>query len=136
MEPSKHPLDANGAHETSVAKRQKLDEASSVPPINTNVFLGKVVLIGDGEDYKGSRQQYATSEKFSNTNPAAIIYAKRNEGHDDIMNAIDYAKTNGLAVAVRSGGHQYLGFSSTGGNNIQIGMGGGLQPVGRIQLCR
>ena len=92
-----------------------------IPPIDADRFKGNVVQTGD-VGYAGSRDQYATSGLFSNTNPAAIIYAKLTPDHEDIVNAIDYATKNGLAIAVRSGGHQYLGFSSTSGNNIQIDM--------------
>lgn len=49
--------------------------------------------------------------------PAAIIYAAN---EDDVIKAINYAKANKIVVAVRTGGHQYSGASSTFGQNIQL----------------
>ena len=41
--------------------------------------------------------------------------------HDaDIIAALQYAKSNKLAVAIKTGGHQYSGASSTSGENIVI----------------
>lgn len=49
--------------------------------------------------------------------PAVIIQPKSKE---DIKAAVKHAKEKGVAVATRTGGHQYSGASSTGGNNIQL----------------
>ena len=99
------------------------DNLDSPPPLDVSKFQGKVVFF-DSDEYDQSRHQYATSGKYSGQvmNPSVIIYPKLTEDHKDIKNAIEYAATNNLAIAVRSGGHQYLGFSSTYGHNIQIDM--------------
>jgi FAD/FMN-containing dehydrogenase len=57
--------------------------------------------------------------------PGAIVYVA---GDDDIQLAIQYAREHDLGVAVRSGGHQYLGASSTTGGNIQIDLSGRVAP--------
>jgi len=49
--------------------------------------------------------------------PALILYPKDDQ---DVIAAIKYAKKHNIAVAVRTGGHQYSGSSSTGGDNIQL----------------
>lgn len=50
-------------------------------------------------------------------NPALIVQPKEDE---DVVKAVQWARDNKVSVAVRSGGHQYSGASSTGGKNIQI----------------
>ena len=50
-------------------------------------------------------------------NPALIIQPK---DKNDIKVALQYARSEKIAVAVRTGGHQYSGASSTGGRNIQL----------------
>jgi hypothetical protein len=49
--------------------------------------------------------------------PAMIVQPRDT---NDIVAAVKYAKANGIAVAVKSGGHQYSGASSTSGSNILI----------------
>jgi hypothetical protein len=69
--------------------------------------------------YETNRDQYATTSYGSehDMSPALIINAT---GEEDIKLAINFAAKNGIAVAVRTGGHQYSGASSTGGPNIQL----------------
>src|SRR5262245_55144302 len=73
------------------------------------------------DDYTVHAYQYATSSRPGSLQPAAIVYAA-NEA--DIKLAIQYAKDAGIALAVRTGGHHFWGFSSTSGENIQIDMSG------------
>ncbi|KAI9241203.1 MAG: hypothetical protein BYD32DRAFT_356251, partial [Podila humilis] len=62
--------------------------------------------------------QYASSSYPQGLiQPKYIIYPR---GDDEVIKAIQYAKKNKLAVAIRTGGHQYSGASSTYGNNIQL----------------
>lgn len=85
-------------------------------------FTGKVYLRDGSEQYKAHAYQYATtSERIGTMAPAAIIYVADD---DDIVKAICYARENDLGVAVRTGGHQYIGASSTTGNNVQIDLSG------------
>lgn len=73
------------------------------------------------DEYTVHAYQYATSSKPGSCQPAAIIYAA-NEA--DVKLAIQYAREAGIAVAVRTGGHHFWGFSSTSGENIQLDVSG------------
>jgi len=89
---------------------------------NLPKFKGKVYTRNSSEEYKKHAEQYATTSRPKGTmDPEAIIYVADD---NDILMAIEYATDNNLAIAVRSGGHQYKGYSSTTGNNIQLDMSG------------
>jgi hypothetical protein len=81
-------------------------------------FKGKVIKRGDNE-YQAQVYQYASSSYMEEAiiQPAAIIKAADDS---DVIKAIKYARNNKIAVAVRTGGHQYSGASSTNGKNIQL----------------
>lgn len=49
--------------------------------------------------------------------PAIVVFAKSEQ---DIIQVINYARSKNLAIAIRTGGHQYCGASSTSGPNIQL----------------
>ncbi len=69
--------------------------------------------------YKDNKYQYASSshEVDHNMNPGLIIQPK---DKNDIALALKYAKSRGIAVAIRTGGHQYSGASSTSATNVQL----------------
>ncbi|KAF5659586.1 6-hydroxy-D-nicotine oxidase [Fusarium heterosporum] len=71
------------------------------------------------KDYAYFNQQYATTsyQQEHDMNPALIVQPKEDE---DVINAVKWARDHKVALAVRSGGHQYSGASSTGGKNIQL----------------
>jgi len=73
-------------------------------------------------DYAFFNQQYASSShgKDHDMSPSAIVQCKDDE---DVINALKWAVDNKVAVAIKTGGHQYSGASSTGGKNIQIDLG-------------
>lgn len=75
----------------------------------------------EGQAYKNNNYQYATSshQVDHDMHPALIVQPKNDA---DIVAALKYAKANNIAVAVKSGGHQYSGASSTSGSNILIDM--------------
>lgn len=83
-------------------------------------FKGEVFLRGQS-GYEDRRYQYALSSEYQSggMQPFAIIYPA---DESDIIKAIQYATENGLAIATRTGGHQYSGASSTAGDNIQLDM--------------
>jgi hypothetical protein len=84
-------------------------------------FKGRVIRRGDS-DYEAQAYQYASSSHLDDgiIRPAAIIQA---DDDDDVIAAIKYARDNKIAVSIRTGGHQYSGASSTGGDNIQLDLG-------------
>ncbi|CAG8518782.1 4360_t:CDS:1 [Funneliformis mosseae] len=81
-------------------------------------FKGKVIKRDDA-NYEAQCYQYASSSYLEEDiiQPAAIIKAADDS---DVIKAIKYASDNKIAVAVRTGGHQYSGASSTSGRNIQL----------------
>jgi FAD/FMN-containing dehydrogenase len=66
-------------------------------------------------EYEKRKYQYATSsyETERGMEPALIIYPTNK---NDIALALKYAKSQNIAVAIRTGGHQYSGASSTQGS--------------------
>ena len=81
------------------------------------------------KDYVRYAYQYATTSHQDDTmSPAAIVFPKTLK---DITLAINYARENGMGIAVRTGGHQYSGASSTSGNNIQLDLSDTFQSVVR-----
>jgi hypothetical protein len=78
---------------------------------------GKVVR-RDDEGYDNSIYQYAWSTyKEQLINPDAVIYPA---GDEDVIDAITYAKTHNIGLAIRTGGHHYTGASSATGKNLQL----------------
>src|SRR2546421_8563389 len=81
-------------------------------------ITGNQYTIGSPE-YEDIRYQYATSsyETENRMNPQLIIQP---QNKNDIALALKYAKSQKVAVAIRTGGHQYSGASSTSAPNIQL----------------
>jgi len=96
------------------------DAPPSIPALPA--FKGPVYLRDGTEEYAAHAYQYATTSRpAEDMSPAVIVFVADD---NDITMAIEYARANNLGIAVRSGGHQYIGSSSTGGNNIQIDLSG------------
>lgn len=84
---------------------------------NSLSFEGQWVIIGD-DGYRQKRRQYATTSFVEeDVSPRIILYPI---GEEDIQKAIDLCSELGMAIAVRTGGHQYCGYSSTLPTNMQI----------------
>ena len=84
---------------------------------NLLAFDGRVVIIGD-DDYPQKRLQYATTSVAEEyVSPRIILYP---DGHKDIQKAIGLCHELKMAISVRTGGHQYCGYSSTSPVNMQI----------------
>ena len=81
--------------------------------------IAGVQIAAGTPDYDEFRYQYATSsyQDENRMNPALLIQPSSKE---DIAGALKYAKAQKIAVAVRTGGHQYSGASSTQAPNIQL----------------
>jgi FAD/FMN-containing dehydrogenase len=67
-------------------------------------LTGKVITPSDPE-YPKARQEY---NKIINDYPAAIVYCYKNQ---DVINAVNWAKRNCVPLRIRSGGHNYEGYS-------------------------
>ena len=79
---------------------------SELYELSNSLFPGaKIFLEGSSQEYNYHAYQYAKTS-INAMNPAAIIYPT---GFQDILTVVNYAKKNGLGVAVRTGGHQYSG---------------------------
>jgi FAD binding domain len=80
-------------------------------------FKGQWFVIGDAE-YPQKRLQYATTSfEEAEVSPRIILYPA---GEDDIQKAMGLCRELGMAIAVRTGGHQYCGYSSTLPVNMQL----------------
>lgn len=103
-----------------------IDALQPLPePIRIPGFGGVIVARDVGsESYDKGIQQYATTSESewvdsSIMKPGMILYPRK-ESESDVIAAINYARKNNIAIAVRTGGHQYSGASSTSQNNIQL----------------
>jgi hypothetical protein len=84
---------------------------------NLLAFDGQWVIIGDDE-YPEKRLQYATTSVSTEyVSPRIILYPT---GDKDIQKAIGLCHELKMAISVRTGGHQYCGYSSTSPVNMQI----------------
>lgn len=72
--------------------------------MNYNGLTGKVVTPYDPQ-YPKARQEY---NKAVNDFPAVIVYCR---GTQDVVNAIKWARKNQIPLRIRSGGHNYEGYS-------------------------
>lgn len=80
-------------------------------------FQGSLFIVGN-EGYGDARIQYGTTSQLNpELRPGMILYAT---GDADVIRAVKYCRVNGCAMSIRTGGHQYCGFSSTGTQNMQV----------------
>jgi hypothetical protein len=99
-----------------VAKHRKELEELRVEA-NKLAFSGQWVIIGD-DKYPQKRLQYATTSFVEeDVSPRIILYPT---GEEDIQKAIGLCSKLKMKIAVRTGGHQYCGYSSTSPGNMQI----------------
>lgn len=64
---------------------------------------GKVVTLGD-VDYESTRAAMVYNARLTQRRPEMIVHAA---GVDDVQQAVNFARENGLKVAVRCGGHHW-----------------------------
>ncbi|WP_030756247.1 FAD-binding oxidoreductase [Streptomyces sp. NRRL F-5135] len=67
----------------------------------------------DDAAYATARQLYNT--RFDDLKPAAIAYVS---GEDDIRECLAFARSGGVPVSIRGGGHSYAGWSSGNGRLV------------------
>lgn len=80
-------------------------------------FEGPWFIIGD-DKYRAKRSQYATTSfPEKDVSPGIILYPT---GTADIQKAMELCRQLKMALAVRTGGHQYCGYSSSSPGNMQI----------------
>jgi hypothetical protein len=91
---------------------------TSTPMATISGLTGTQFLPGT-EAFDLNKYQYATSTYGveRDLNPGLIVKPKTKE---DIALTLKYAKEKGVAVAIKTGGHQYSGASSTSAPNIQL----------------
>jgi FAD/FMN-containing dehydrogenase len=76
---------------------------------------GRLVVPGD-ETFERDRRVFYTNPR-TETKPAAIVQC----GHaDDVPRAVEFARRQGLELAVRSGGHSHLAWGSSGGLVVDL----------------
>jgi hypothetical protein len=71
------------------------------------------------QGYTAYQEQYASSSYQEERDLAPGLIVLANDLQDTVV-TVQYAKANHQAVAIRTGGHQYSGASSTGPQNIQL----------------
>lgn len=80
-------------------------------------FDGSWLIIGD-HGYRKKRLQYATTSFLEKeVSPGIILYPA---GEEDIQKAMGLCRDLEMALAVRTGGHQYCGYSSSSPLNMQM----------------
>ncbi|HRE89417.1 MAG TPA: FAD-dependent oxidoreductase, partial [Myxococcota bacterium] len=92
-----------------------MSTAMSSSPLS--LFAGRVVRRGE-PDYELFRYQYATTSRDPTTMAPAVILVPRDTA--DVLRALEYADQHALAIALRTGGHQLSGASSTAGDNLLL----------------
>lgn len=81
--------------------------------------------------YDNHRYQYGSSSHPDRVHPAIVAYPT---SIADVQAAVSYAKSMNIAVAIRTGGHQYSAASSTVGDNIQLDMSKAFKTVEDVSL--
>ena len=95
--------------------KQELEELRA--KVEALMFIGQWFIIGDPE-YTEKRLQYATTSfPEPDVSPRIILYPINK---DEIKKAIGLCRDLKMAIAVRTGGHQYCGYSSTAPVNMQL----------------
>ncbi len=89
--------------------------------LSPSAFHCPVLRPEDGAAYDKVQYQYATTSRAPTfMTPGAIVIPEGPHARDDIATALRIAREQGLAVAVRTGGHCYTGTSSTSRDNLQL----------------
>lgn len=96
----------------SVEKKQILPTNSSeLRPAKMVQLTGRIVNPSN-KDYETARLGW---DKFFSSYPAVIVYVQNPE---DVKNAVNWARENGIALRIRSGGHSLEGWNSVDGGIV------------------
>src|SRR6266567_4520108 len=106
-------LSAAGAIAASVLATAALQRLVAENVNRASGLTGRVVLPSDPA-YDADRHDF--NQRFD-VLPQAIVYCRTT---DDVANAVMWARTQKLPLAVRSGGHSYEGFSLSPGLIIDL----------------
>jgi FAD binding domain len=80
----------------------------------------EIIRPNDKKNYDDAREQYASYKgSYPDSDFQPIIIAVPNDA-SEIARIVDYAASKGKKVVVRSGGHQYCGFSSGDSRYVQV----------------
>jgi len=93
---------------TEPIPKRRVDEAAAAPA----ALSGHVVRATAGDEYARARQNYNARLDFR---PAEIVYCY---GETDVVNAVRFGIANHRQVCVRSGTHDYEGFSLNNGGLV------------------
>ncbi|MHB8220902.1 MAG: FAD-binding oxidoreductase [Acidimicrobiales bacterium] len=77
-------------------------------------LTGRLILPPDAA-FGADKELY--NERFDTIDPAAIAYCRTSS---DVQRCVRFARSNGVTVAARSGGHSYGGYSSTSGLVVDV----------------
>ncbi len=86
-------------------------------------LAGRLVL-PSSPAYQGAKLLY--NEQFDGIDPAAIAMCA---SASDVQRCVDFARSHGVAVAARSGGHSYGGYSLTTGLVIDVASMASISPA-------
>ena len=87
-----------------------------------NDFKGTIVKRSEKEFFKHAYQYASSSSAPGEMEPAFIAYPSSENADNDVLALVRYAKEKKISIAVRTGGHQYSGASSTSGDNLQLNL--------------
>ena len=68
------------------------------------------VLLPSSTEYAAAKNLF--NARFAESTPAAVVAVKST---DDVQKAVEFAATNSIKIAARSGGHSYIGASAANG---------------------
>ena len=106
----------SGCHDRSPATQAQLSSSPASPSTPTagrvnwqklrTAIRGRVVLPSD-PNYAAAKSIF--NSRYDKAAPAAVVIP---ESEDDVRRAMEFAATDGVKVAPRSGGHSYVGASA------------------------
>jgi len=106
------PIPKPGTGQTPLVAAAAVAAPSAPTAVAPAVLSGHVVTSSAGDEYELARQNYNARLDF---HPAEVVYCY---GETDVVNAVRYGIANGRQVCMRSGAHDYEGFSNNDGGLV------------------